>query len=254
MNTPVKSKNTNKKILIGVAVVVAVYAGYVNLVKSPVWTTTGTTQSGSQVTTTTPVTNGKWSDWLLTEFIKIAKQTNPDLTAQPVQQYGNFQLLKFSCVITPEGMRNFLGTMNSPTDASRKMNETDLTTEQIKILAVQMKDDCENANLVTVGKGLLFLKNNGALSLDDIAPSKIVTEIRKRMDVDAQQKVSRELDVIESMLSYRKNINTLLNSEVQKQLLSQSYTSLKEASDAQKNEDAKKLVTSLAEVVTFYSK
>lgn len=36
MNTPVKSKNTNKKILIGVAVVVAVYAGYVNLVKSPV--------------------------------------------------------------------------------------------------------------------------------------------------------------------------------------------------------------------------
>lgn len=151
-------------------------------------------------------------------------------------------------------MRNFLGTMNSPTDASRKMNETDLTTEQIKILAVQMKDDCENANLVTVGKGLLFLKNNGALSLDDIAPSKIVTEIRKRMDVDAQQKVSRELDVIESMLSYRKNINTLLNSEVQKQLLSQSYTSLKEASDAQKNEDAKKLVTSLAEVVTFYSK
>ena len=74
------------------------------------------------------------------------------------------------------------------------------------------------------------------------------------MDVDAQTKVSRELDVLESVLSYRKNVNTLINSAAQKQLLQQSYDSVKEAAYNQKNEDAKKLVDSLSGIVTFFAK
>lgn len=144
--------------------------------------------------------------------------------------------------------------MNSKNDPSRKMNENDLTVEQIKILAVQMREDCENSNPVTVGKGLMFLRSQEALSLDDIAPSKIVAEMRKRMDVDAQSAVSRELDVLQAVLSYRKNINSLLNSPVQKKLLLDSYSSVLEAASNQGNADAKKLAASLAEVVTFYSK
>lgn len=164
MNAPIQPQipktSKTKKNLIAVAVVIGLllaYAGYSKITKdgnadTGAQSTGSVSQSSGTKSGTTPTTSGKGTDWLLSEFVKIAKQTNPDLSPEPAQKYGELSLLKFSCVITADGMKNFIGTMNSPNDPNRKMNETDLTAEQIKILAVQMKEDCETANQVTVGK------------------------------------------------------------------------------------------------------